>query len=1067
MKILLPKSTIFVVVFLLFAFSGNVGAQCTITTTTNASALTCGSGALSSCSGIINIGNGTNPISLIMDNDLNLTACGVIQLIVNNATLDFSTANKRLYLSEGSSIVFINGGTLNPSGGSGGGCTGNDRVYIGGVLLATCQGGAGLLGFDDLIALGGTGRATSNSPVCAGNSINLSATPPPNGTFTYSWSGPGLAATSYSSSSNHTFTATTIPVTGGVYSVSMKRASDNLIIVANTTVTVNAFPAITTQPINQLDCEGSIVSFKVVAGGTGLTYTWQRKRPVDAIFITIPVEAKVTYPSTGEIRLQDVGGSLSPNGTQYQVVVSNGTCSVTSSVATLSVNEITNITSPSLTPSQSVMDVTLCNGANYSYTVLTSYPSNVVSYQWKSSVTSGVWNNVVDGAHFSGATSATLNITNGTPAESAEYRVYITFLRSGGNCSVSSDSRTRKLTFLPLLLTPEATVTQPNCTVATGSFTITNYNASYIYTVSPNTGISQSGATITAPAGNYTITATLGTCISSPSANVVVDPVVTNKWNVIGGVGTWTNGTPTINQSIEFNGDYNENVDVVGCSCKVQSGTVIIPTGKTMTITNAVTVSGGSLTFESNASLVQINDAAMNTGDIIYKRTTKPIRKFDYTYWSSPVAGYTLGEVSPSTLGDKFYSFDPDTDDWAQESSATTMTDGQGYLIRAPQDYDPVTAIPFSAVFAGVPNNGGHSLTGVNPDKSYLLGNPYPSALDADKFLTDNAGVLDGTIYLWTHNTAIADNEYTSDDYASYNGVGGVETVAATSGGEKPSGKIASGQGFFVSSKIAPLSTTVVFNNSMRVGVGAITGDNSQFFKIGNTKVKSANVIEKHRIWLNLSNDRGAFKQTLLGYVTGATNGHDSPFDGESFDGNEYVDFYSVNQDKNLVIQGRSLPFEETDTVPLGFSTAIEGVFTINIDAVDGLLVDQAVFIEDKEIKVIHNLKDGAYSFTTKIGTFNDRFVLRYANRTLSANKFQKEKESVSVFHKNKQLQINSTEELIDEVTIYDLSGRKMYKRSNINDVNFSVLNLVSNHQVVLINIVFQNGRSVVRKVVY
>jgi hypothetical protein len=205
----------------------------------------------------------------------------------------------------------------------------------------------------------------------------------------------------------------------------------------------------------------------------------------------------------------------------------------------------------------------------------------------------------------------------------------------------------------------------------------------------------------------------------------------------------------------------------------------------------------------------------------------------------------------------------------------------------------------------------------------------------------------------------------------------------------------------------------------------------------------------------------------LIGYVTGATNGHDGPFDGESFDGNEYVDFYSVNQDKNLVIQGRSLPFEETDVVPLGYNTTIEGVFTIDIDAVDGLLVDQAVFIEDKEIKMIHNLKEGAYSFTTKVGTFNDRFVLRYANRTLSANKFQQEKESVLVFHKNKQLQINSTEELIDEVTIYDLSGKKMYKKSNINDVDFSVLNLVSNHQVVLINIVFQNGRSVVRKVIY
>ena len=66
---------------------------------------------------------------------------------------------------------------------------------------------------------------------------------------------------------------------------------------------------------------------------------------------------------------------------------------------------------------------------------------------------------------------------------------------------------------------------------------------------------------------------------------------------------------------------------------------------------------------------------------------------------------------------------------------------------------------------------------------------------------------------------------------------------------------------------------------------------------------------------MNLSNTQGAFKQTLIGYVTDATNEFDGRFDGESFDGNEYVDFYSINQDKNLTIQGRALPFDENDEV--------------------------------------------------------------------------------------------------------------------------------------------------------
>jgi hypothetical protein len=56
----------------------------------------------------------------------------------------------------------------------------------------------------------------------------------------------------------------------------------------------------------------------------------------------------------------------------------------------------------------------------------------------------------------------------------------------------------------------------------------------------------------------------------------------------------------------------------------------------------------GSLTFENNASLLQINDQVINTGTITYKRKTTPIDKFDYT-WSSSVKDQTLLAVSQYT----------------------------------------------------------------------------------------------------------------------------------------------------------------------------------------------------------------------------------------------------------------------------------------------------------------------------------------------------------------------------------------------------------------------------------
>jgi hypothetical protein len=45
-----------------------------------------------------------------------------------------------------------------------------------------------------------------------------------------------------------------------------------------------------------------------------------------------------------------------------------------------------------------------------------------------------------------------------------------------------------------------------------------------------------------------------------------------------------------------------------------------------------------------------------------------------------------------------------------------------------------------------------------------------------------------------------------------------------------------------------------------------------------------------------------------------------------------------------LTIQGRALPIQETDAVPLGFSSEIEGDFTIAIDQTDGLLTEMDVF---------------------------------------------------------------------------------------------------------------------------
>ncbi|MDP3681848.1 MAG: T9SS sorting signal type C domain-containing protein [Flavobacterium sp.] len=640
--------------------------------------------------------------------------------------------------------------------------------------------------------------------------------------------------------------------------------------------------------------------------------------------------------------------------------------------------------------------------------------------------------------------------------------------------------------------------TQPTCSVATGSVTLNSLPSTGTWTLtrsgtsSATTTGTGSSTTISGLApGTYTFTVSNGTCVSLASDNVVINPVVTNTWN-----GTaWSTGlVPTSTQKIVFAGNFNQDVDLVGCSCKVTgSATVTIKSNRTLAITNEVeVVGGGTLTFENKASLVQINDAAVNAGNIIYKRLTNTgVRNTDYTYWSSPVSPLNLGgtggiSYNPSSLvGSIFYSYEvtAGSEDWKSESATSPMIVGKGYSIRGP---GPISVSPLTLLevtFAGKPNNGRYPITGIYPFKSYLIGNPYPSALDADKFLTDNAGVIDGTLYFWTHSTKIGIGvvnpgtgvyAYSGDDYASYNLTGGVGTVADSdpdktlSNPNKPTGKIGAGQGFFATSNTTILGTNeIVFNNSMRVGVGGITGNNSQIFKTNSTKSKTTSAIEKNRVWLNLTNTEGAFKQLLVGYITGATNDYDNGYDGETFDGNEFIDFYSVNQNKKFVIQGRALPFDENDEVSLGYRSVAIGNFSIGIDEVDGMMQSQKVYIEDKLLNVVHDLKASSYDFTTQAGTFNDRFVLRYIDKTLGAGDFEAADDKVVISVKNKQIKIDSSDETIDKVLIFDLIGKQLYKKINVGNNEHVIPNLSSSEQVLIVKIVLQNGQTVSKKVIF
>lgn len=695
----------------------------------------------------------------------------------------------------------------------------------------------------------------------------------------------------------------------------------------------------------------------------------------------------------------------------------------------------------------------ICSGSNSPLLTLNNYNGNIVRWEYAQSVPY-VWKTISNTAN---------TYQPGILAVSTSFRAVL----KSGSCSEQYSGETRiEVDSAPVAPVP-VKIIQPTCATPTGTIILNGLPGSGKLLQNDGTVIVSrafSGNSITIsglPLGTYKF-AVENNCATNYSSDVVIQA---NTWNGA----NWSYGTqPSLDNLVDFQASYYLDKDINACSCTISNDAfVTIQHERTLKIINGLHVVSGSLTFADGASLIQTNpDNNVNTGDIRYKRKSQPIRQADYVYWSSPVKLQTLQKVSPLTATDKYFSYDGTK--WLSVPNTTIMNTGKGFIIRGPETFLNTERRPFATVFEGVPNNGDITGETVEAGKFYLIGNPYPSALNANDFISEN-NFLEGTLYFWTHNTPVVlneANEYSSDDYAVYNLTGGsgvgepalLGGIPESENNMAPSGNIAAGQSFFVG---ATAPGTVKFNNSMRRGGNT----NSQFFKID--KNSNSEQAENSRIWFDMTNSGGAYKQLLIGYVAGATNEYDLKYDGPSFNGNKFLDFYSLNSGKNLAIQGRTFPFTVSDTVALGYRTTIAGDFTISINHADGKLVNHSVYLEDKLTNSIHDLLASNYTFTTDIGTFDDRFVLRYTNKSLGIVDVDNMEQAVFVSVKDKIIKVTSIKENIKDVLIFDISGKLLYTKNKVNAIELQISNLQAMNQVLLVKTTLENDYSSSTKIIF
>ena len=252
------------------------------------------------------------------------------------------------------------------------------------------------------------------------------------------------------------------------------------------------------------------------------------------------------------------------------------------------------------------------------------------------------------------------------------------------------------------------------------------------------------------------------------------------------------------------------------------------------------------------------------------------------------------------------------------------------------------------------------------------------------------------------------------------------------------------GQGFFVNTASGG---TASFNNNQR----SFGSASPQFFRVNSTE-------EKHRIWLNLNDANNNYNQILLGYTDGASNFIDAS-DGLVLNDSPSLLYNQINNQK-YVIQGRELPFVDTDVVPLGLKTNQSGTYSISFEKADGLFESQNIYLKDNYTFTIHDVKQSPYSFTSQIGDFTDRFEIVYRNDLLSID----DESTVLIYSDSNETVVKSLNEKINGIVVFDVLGRQLYNFQNINLNTFQTNTFTAQKQTLFLKITLNSGKVLTKK---
>ena len=754
----------------------------------------------------------------------------------------------------------------------------------------------------------------------------------------------------------------------------------------------------------------------------------------------------------GSVTLTSSGVSSDAAAASYSIVPSEATGG-TFTAGNYSINYVNGslVVNPVSVGGTIAGGATVCFGTNSTELTLSGHTGSVT--RWESSLD----NFATSGTPIANTTE-TLTATN--LAATTSYRAVVT----SGACA-AANSATATVTVSPASVAPTSATASVTTMCGSGSATLTlTGGGGQGATIKWYT--SSCGGTLAGTGNNLVVSPTStttyygryeGSCDTTSCASVTITFIsaTTTTWNGT----TWSDGVPTASTAAIISGTFtspgtNPNYNLRACKLTVNAGaTVLIKSGDTVTLDGALIAASGSfVTFNSGANLIQYGTTNENTGAIVIKRESAKIKRLDYTLWSSPVAAQGLQAFSPNTLSNRFYSYNSSTNLYqAVDPSATNFSPFNGYLVRTANTH-PTTPASWTGQFTGVPNNGNYSMafTGYR-----VIGNPYPSAIDAENFIDTNIanGSITGTVYFWRKTNGSSNAAYCTYNLGGFVSNNDSAISNMTVNPNTSTNVVQVGQGFIVE---GTGTSNVVFTNDMRIDSNV-----NRFLRVANT-------IERNRIWLNITNAAGSFSQAMIAYMTGATQGVDPSIDGKLLTDGD-VSLASLIETTSYAIQGRALPFDITDVVPMSFKVTTAGDYTITIDHVDGLFSNgaQTVYLRDNTTGVVHNLSAGGYTFTSASGTFDTRFEIIYQSTSLAVSTPTFNESQVVIYKTpTNEISINTGNVVMSKVKIFDIRGRLLQEKKDIN-ASQTLMNAGLTTEVLLVQITSEEGIVVTKKVLF